>query len=446
MPASLIGERKLIIQEMTGQKRELVLTGRSMPHAPAAFGGGDQRKNVTFYPGNPNASVQLYGVEEKQSSWKGKWSDRFLTLDGKVLLDNYPLVRAKEVFETFDSFRYSLQQLRVNWAGIERYGFLDSFAAEWRTLAECYWSAQFSWISRVETADPPFLLAVSESDAGPSLLDFTKKMITKAIELLRKVFETEDKYIMETVRELEDVIRIAEVIASLGVEVGEAGAEAAERAAELAFTGYQSAMNIACQARAIALLDNASYMGWLFGLGSRHEAPPGPTALSGAASQAGLHAGRMGSGLTAADVAGAKDIGDRSRFPGQGGISRPGKTQRAWHRPEDSGMTFGRLTDVNPQMSREGQNPAAYLRKLVDKDEAAESILQVAHRLKQTSNRLNALVKPKTKNYHVVQQGEDLRHISVKYYGTANRWSDIAKQNGLADSAPPAGTRLVIVQ
>lgn len=51
---------------------------------------------------------------------------------------------------------------------------------------------------------------------------------------------------------------------------------------------------------------------------------------------------------------------------------------------------------------------------------------------------------PRPRQHLVAAEGENLRHLAVRFYGSADAWTKIARANGLASSSVPAGTLLLI--
>ena len=443
MAVTLLGQRKLIIKELGGEKRELVLTGSAMPFSPTAFGGGRTRVVKTMYPGNPVASGQVLGTDEEDDSFSGRWRDAILTTTGKVLFDNFPIVTAEDLASAVDSIRTSAQMLRVTWAKIERFGVMTYFKPEWERREILNWTMSFDWLSRWEKADSPFLEEVSAAIAPAA--DFAKKMVQKAIELIRGAFDGMDDYLIETATELEKVAKIAEVLASIGIEAVEAPMEVAERAARVCYTGRRAAYNLANQIRATGITDQASYMGWMSGQGSRSRLPPaGPPEGSGAASQGGLDGGGFGAGVSPEDVGAATGIGERSNLDAGEGSNRPGSIPRSWHLPESSGMSYTSIPETDHYISKVAEDPADFIKRTIKKNLAAESLILAAERYARTAKALETLLRPEEKVMHHVMKNEDLRRISVEYYGTADRWREIAKNNGIDGSAPDPGTKLLI--
>ena len=51
------------VEELTGDKRVLRLSGRALPYRPFEL-SGTQRHSVEWYPGSPIGTLQVYGAKE----------------------------------------------------------------------------------------------------------------------------------------------------------------------------------------------------------------------------------------------------------------------------------------------------------------------------------------------------------------------------------------------
>lgn len=102
----------IIIEEQTGQRRTLVLTGSGLP-----LQGADWPSEVvaptTWYPGNRQASQQVLMPKRMPSNWSFEWRTNRLART-PALLDGQKIERAATLFEAMDSILMSGQRLRVS--------------------------------------------------------------------------------------------------------------------------------------------------------------------------------------------------------------------------------------------------------------------------------------------------------------------------------------------
>lgn len=149
-----------VVTELTGKGRNLILQGRALPYQPFTL-EGSMRAEFVWYPGNPVASAQMLGADEKPTTVTGKWKNRFLksqddfgapviptaiaTLDGRQVEDAFALVTA------VDEIRRSGQLLEVTWDSFKRRGILTKFRHSWTRREDVEWEIEFTWISRGES-------------------------------------------------------------------------------------------------------------------------------------------------------------------------------------------------------------------------------------------------------------------------------------------------------
>lgn len=155
----------LLVRELGGEQREIVLSGRALPYSdPGLQLEGTMRAEVRWYPGNPVGTVQVLGVEEGETTLRGMWKKRFLQeadVNGGTVyatLDHDPLGDVEDLVALFDDVRRQGQLLHVEWNHIAREGILRRFSQRWVRVRDCEWEATFVWISQAETpGDPVFV-------------------------------------------------------------------------------------------------------------------------------------------------------------------------------------------------------------------------------------------------------------------------------------------------
>jgi len=153
----------------------VVLEDRALPYRPISI-NGRQRAEFTWYPGSPNATVQMLGPEEGTISLRGFWKDRFIgqatmaraagerqvtaaitgrsiVTGNQVLNANLPQVAGPistvaDLVSVFDEFRRTGRQLKLSWDTIIRYGHITSFTQTWHNAHDCEWELEFSVLSQ----------------------------------------------------------------------------------------------------------------------------------------------------------------------------------------------------------------------------------------------------------------------------------------------------------
>lgn len=141
-----------IVRQIENPARVIILQGRSLPYQGVAW-GGTMELDVSWFPGNPVASVQVIGPREKSTTIVGKWKDLFLASrqNHGVLANFPPLTRASRPDATVrggttfksagsvpsdfaerarvlrDAFRLLRKEgglVQVEWGSIVRFGFV----------------------------------------------------------------------------------------------------------------------------------------------------------------------------------------------------------------------------------------------------------------------------------------------------------------------------------
>lgn len=164
------------ITELTGDQRVIKLLARALPYRPVEF-EGDQRMDVTWYGGNPEATSQMLGPQEMPTELHGFWKDKFLSDTADVQLagvtangasaqvqptaiatrNGTPLKTTIDLTEEIDDIRRKGQRLEVQWGHLIRRGHLRKFRQRWWNPADCEWSMVFEWTGFAEPSVPAVL-------------------------------------------------------------------------------------------------------------------------------------------------------------------------------------------------------------------------------------------------------------------------------------------------
>ncbi len=162
----------LVIEEISGSKRRLVLKGGGLPLKGASFAAATVVV-TTWNNGNPEGTQQVLTQQELPSSWEGVWrTTQLLTTPCEFHDGNgdHNVGLAFDLKGAMDLLRLGGQLLRVTWANeIQRLnsngsagplhthkevrlGRLVEFDARYSTLDDIQWSATFDWVSRGGTS------------------------------------------------------------------------------------------------------------------------------------------------------------------------------------------------------------------------------------------------------------------------------------------------------
>jgi hypothetical protein len=189
---------EILIEELTGRKRRLVLRGAGLPKQGAAW-GGKQRLVTTWYPGNAaQGTQQVLGPTESQSAWEGEWNTtRLIRMpcgygeDGK----STGVVFADAIREIAEDMFRAGGLLRVTWASnpnrehntineigdvgnpdpgtvsVVRLGRAIDWNFAYDRVDDIKWTITWEWTSR-----GPLQQKVEESRAGSGAADALKKL------------------------------------------------------------------------------------------------------------------------------------------------------------------------------------------------------------------------------------------------------------------------------
>jgi hypothetical protein len=161
----------LVIQELNGYKRRLVLTERAVSFRPLPF-EGTQNVEVTWYPGYPVATAQPLGPQESSTTIRGAWHDRFLGVvvgrETPAMVNDSPVPSAAELVEILDSIRILGSEIRFSWHIYNRVGYLTRVSANWLTIHDVEWEAEFTWTRRGDVF-PPQLRAAATIPVLPEI-------------------------------------------------------------------------------------------------------------------------------------------------------------------------------------------------------------------------------------------------------------------------------------
>lgn len=188
---------------------ELVLQDRALPYPNLSFTGTMQTQ-FTWYPGNPQAVVQVLGAREESTSIHGMWKNRFInvrdTKTGKFTtsqppakFNDLPVIDPLALVLIVDQIRRRGNVLRMSWDQIVRYGFLVKFTHSWVRRTDVEWEMEFAWMSqeipnKIREIVPP-------QDTTTTLTGFAAavKTITNAINTVQNGIQIANN-VLQTIR------------------------------------------------------------------------------------------------------------------------------------------------------------------------------------------------------------------------------------------------------
>lgn len=121
------------------------LSGRALPYRAVEF-PMEMRTKKRTYTGNPEATIQVLGMEMPNTTFTGMWKLRFLagSTDGSsVFIDT-----VEDMVNIFYDFLLSGQKIQFQWGPETREGVIVAFVPTWDRLQDCAWSIEMEWSSR----------------------------------------------------------------------------------------------------------------------------------------------------------------------------------------------------------------------------------------------------------------------------------------------------------
>ncbi len=155
----------------------LTLRDRALPYRPLTI-TGKQRAEFTWYPGNPEATVQMLGPDEGNIQLRGYWKDRFiqgtesvtyvsssavrtLGLTGQIPTPDGTIDTVVDLVARVDAMRRSGRRIKLSWGNLVRVGHITGFTQTWHNVHDVEWEIDFSVVSQGEGTVPTSIPNVS---------------------------------------------------------------------------------------------------------------------------------------------------------------------------------------------------------------------------------------------------------------------------------------------
>jgi hypothetical protein len=143
--------------------KTIILQGRALPNSPLEI-SGEQRHVTTYYPGNPQATIQVLGTTFGSTTISGVWKYRFVgdpTYQMYELLGfgdlsfNAAIIESaggaprtpQQLVEAFENLRDEGKPVLVEWNDQQRRGIISRFSARWLRSQDVEWECEFEWFA-----------------------------------------------------------------------------------------------------------------------------------------------------------------------------------------------------------------------------------------------------------------------------------------------------------
>lgn len=148
-------ESVVIIRELSGRKRTVELRGPALPFQGANW-GGEQRVRTTWYAGNATeATQQVLGPIEKQTSWDGMWRTTQMVKTPSTVNENgreVAILQANVIRDVLESIFRRGSALRVTWSNKDRSIQREGRCIEWDFAYDrsddIAWDMTWDWSGR----------------------------------------------------------------------------------------------------------------------------------------------------------------------------------------------------------------------------------------------------------------------------------------------------------
>lgn len=409
-------------------KNELVLTGRGLPYRPLSL-SGTQRLTQTWLPGYANATSQPLGAKEETTTIHGKWSDKFIrtetapktqlgplgdtfsAVDTAVNNFGAPFSGAKskgkepppsttvpikwrnvavdsvfEAVEIVDAMRRTAMHIEVNWGRHARRGYITTFTHHWLNEHDVEWEIEFTWSSRGVVTEPVVADKLFSNTSTASLLQVLSDKLH--LEALPPTFPMSKNLLTSVTQGIARIAATTQAVSDTITNVTSLALAPVTVARSV--VGLCSTLRGQCEElknRLLAQGHGAAVLG------------ADPVARTG----------------TSTDL----NVGVVTQASGQAGGAALTRSE-----------TYASPSEVNQAAEYMGRVQSA-IREL----RSAALLLQDDYR-KQLERDVQAVI--------YVREGDDLRLISTRFYGTPDNWRKLAQANGLTAARLTAGMRIVI--
>jgi hypothetical protein len=138
-----------IIEQVTGRRRRLILTGRALPYRPLDL-SATAKVELTWLPGSQVATANVIGPHLDATTIHGVWKDKYIgdleTL--AAILDGAPVDNISDLHDVIEAMREEIQLVQVTWGAHIRKGFITAYKPRFLNEHDVEWEITFDWVSK----------------------------------------------------------------------------------------------------------------------------------------------------------------------------------------------------------------------------------------------------------------------------------------------------------
>ncbi len=373
------------IEEVTGRKRRVEMTGWCLPVRPVTL-SVQQRLRITYYPGATEASAQVLGPHHTDMTVSGILLARRMGEEGAGY---FRLAEGGtvEVIKTPERARAVLadlcrsgQEVIVRWGdqgeaqSVTQRGFVRAARFQEHAPQRIEWELEFEWVA--DTAFKPRLEFPKPPPDEKSLWQSLQDAVAAVDAVMSDLNDAYTQYVTQTIRKLNTLIDQVGGLAQKALDLAAKPAQFARSVAATCENVLQTVLEV--QQEAVLLVGQY------------------------------------------------REVADAFARLGRGSIE--------WM-PITAGAARGAATDHSVGTQAEAAVASAAVQAAL-RDARYEAV-----RLRKEAQRF---AEPAIRALHLCREGDSLRRIATRYYGTPDRWQDIADINGLPGDEVRAGEVLLI--
>lgn len=187
------------LEEIGYDRRIVTLTGGDMPFPPMAV-GREQRRKMTYYPGNNRASAQVLGIREDPIRFRGWLKDRSWGEDG------YAWNMMEWIQDLLDQGR----RCRLGFAKFIRVGIVSGARFDIRTIHDIGYEIEFEVLGRDEEypasiVDPGDRTTPSTENLEAGLEEFDGRVDAAPLDVNDSLLDTMQNYVDEFTEVVSDI-------------------------------------------------------------------------------------------------------------------------------------------------------------------------------------------------------------------------------------------------